>query len=242
MDVKKVQNGFMSLEDGNYFENNLTTPDGELKFYSRSVLRKDKFDVRRTNSSVPVGLWQVLVILQQYKFWQHLYAFGNNTAILTFNPDDMGSFRIVHLFKAPVLYTESVVPDLSNFKLVGKMHSNEMFRLNKLYSNANRTCYFDFSTQTFTGNNYVFNDNKLEPKTVNLECCGELDAELPLKITMTEIKHYVGSDLSQKNFMLYVYTDGIRVMLERWDGNSTAMECRVVFNHTMSRTNQKLTI
>ena len=80
-----------------------------------------------------------------------------------------------------------------------------MFRLNKLYSNANRTCYFDFSNQTFTGNNYVFSDDKLEPKTVELET-KVTNVTIPLRMTFTELKHYIGSDLSQKNFVMKMFS------------------------------------
>ena len=228
-------------EDLNYFVNELIDDEGNLVFYCKNILRKDKFFLgNRTNFGVSVGLWQLLAILQHFKFWNHLYYNDNNVAYLVFNDNAPEVSTAVHLFQNVSFENEVLEPDYSNYHLVGHMHSNEMFRLNKLYSNANRTCFFDFSTQTFTGNNYVFNDDKLDVKTVDLS--DKIDAQLPLKMTFTEIKHYVGSDLSQKNFMLHVYTDGIRVMLERFSGDDTQMECRVIFNHAMSKKNQNLTI
>ena len=220
------------------FVNYLVT-DNDLKFYLSTVLRQDKFNCERVNIAVPSGLWQILVILQHYKTWQTLKYYVDNTADLIFNVNEPETSTVTHVMKynsqddCSAFYL-----NLSDFKLVGRIHSNELFKINKLYSNANRTCYFDFSTQTFTGNNYVFSDQKLDIKTVELST--KVEAELPLKITFTEIKHYIGSDLSQKNFVLKVYTDGIRVMLERWVNDETLMECRVIFNHAMSKKNQSL--
>lgn len=222
---------------------NVLTDNEDLLFYSDVKLRQDKFELIESNKVVPVpsSLWQILVILQNYKQWQKLnYYIDNKTADLVFDSKNPEISTATHImtYYGDSLEIQNIT--LQNFKLVGKIHSNELFKLNKLFSNANRTCYFDFSTQTFTGNNYVFNDEKLDIKTVGLS--NKLDAELPLKITFTEIKHYVGSDLSQKNFMLKLYTDGVRVMLERWVDDETVMECRVLFNHTMSKKNQNLTI
>lgn len=228
-------------EDLNYFVNELVDGNNELVFYSKNILRKDKFFLSDiTDFAVSPGLWQLLAILQHFKFWNHLYYNDNSVAYLVFNDNAPEVSTVVHLFQPVKLENNIWDPQYENYQLVGRIHSNELFRLNKLYSNANRTCYFDFSTQTFTGNNYVFNDDKLDVKTVELS--DKIDAKLPLKMTFTEIKHYVGSDLSQKNFMLHVYTDGIRVMLERWSGDDTQMECRVIFNHAMSKKNQNLTI
>lgn len=210
----------------------------DCKFYLSTLLRPDKFNIDKTNIAVPVGLWQILVVIQHYKAWHMLQCYTDNTADLVFNQVNPKDSTVMHIFHNHYRNTELTVPNLDDFKLVGRIHSNELFKLNKLYSNANRTCYFDFSTQTFTGNNYVFNDERLDIKTIDLS--DKVDAELPLKITFTEIKHYTGSDLSQKNFTLRVYTDGIRVMLERWTEDNTKLECRVVFNHAMSKKNQCL--
>lgn len=213
----------------------------DLLFYSDTKLRQDKFELIGSSKIVPSSLWQILVTLQHYKQWQKLeYYVDNKTADLIFDSKNTENSIATHVMTYYGDSFEIQNIDLQNFKLVGKIHSNELFKLNKLFSNANRTCYFDFSTQTFTGNNYVFNDEKLDIKTVGLT--NKINAELPLKITFTEIKHYVGSDLSQKNFMLKLYTDGIRVMLERWVDDETNMECRVLFNHTMSKKNQNLTV
>lgn len=223
---------YVDDEGDNYFVNSLTI-DNDLKFFSKTLLRKDKFEIK-VNKSIQVSpsIWQVLTILQHFKFWDYVNVYNG---LLNLQIEDI---CISHIFGKVNLDDTVIEPDYTKFKLVGKIHSNELFKINKLYSNASRTCYFDFSTQSFVGNNYIFNSNKLENRITYLE--NPVEAELPLKITFTEIKHYIGSDLSQKNFNLCIYTDGIRVMLERWDNNFDSLGCRVVFNHTMSRTNQKL--
>lgn len=237
------RSAIVTESDGTTFFYNSLVKDGEVRFFSKNILRKDKFIVRKTNIGVPPAIWQVLAILQHFKTWDNLdYYRDDDRCIgdLVFDKTSPRISSVVHLFK-PVDMSEVVKePDLSGYAYVGHIHSNELFRLNKLYSNANRTCFFDFSTQTITGNNYVFNDEKLENKTIELS--KPMEAALPLKITFTEAKHYYGSDLSQKNFYAHFHTDGIRVMLERWSGDDTRMECRVIFNHDMSRSNQKLTI
>ena len=232
-------------QDQLYFCNILDDND-DLKFFSSCILRKDKFHVSENASfpiQVPTGLWQLLVVLQHFKSWKKLELdSSNNYAKLILSDayisnEDSSDCEIIHIFnEEEELSSKSYKFD--NFQLVGRIHSDELFKLNKLYSSANRTCFFDFSSQTFTGNNYVFNDDKLALKTVELE--DKIDAKLPLKITFTEIKHYIGSDLSQKNFKLYIYTDGIRVMLERWSDTTNDCGCRIVFNHTMSKKNQGL--
>lgn len=227
--------------DNNIYYYNLLNNENKIDFYSKTLLRKDKFKLKEQNKLyyVPTGLWQVLVMLQHFKTWKILQVF-DNIAELNLETKNNVSFNIYHIFNNSITENtvDSIDINLDNYELVGELHSNELFRLNKLYSNANRTCFFDFSTQTFTGNNYVFNDNKLDMKTVELE--NKLNTVLPLKISFTEIKHYIGSDLSQKNFYLRIYTDGVRVMLERWDGNFSLLECRIIFDHTISKKNQNL--
>lgn len=217
---------------------NILNKEDELKFYLKVVLRQDKFNFDRTNITVPSSLWQLFVVLQHYKQWQQLNYHVDHTADIIFNINEPEKSTVVHLLRSNKESAFDYEPDLSDFKLVGVLHSTELFKLNKLYSNANRTCYFDFSTQTFTGNNYVFSDQKLDIKTVDLST--KVNAELPLKITFTEIKHYIGSDLSQKAFTLKIYTDGVRVMFERWTNDESYIECRVIFNHAMSKKNQNL--
>lgn len=225
--------------------NNYLVDNNNCIFNLKVKLRSDKFSIDLGDNDfvfVPNSLWQVLVILQHFKFWRNFKVMTDINNFGSIGYLDLAeNATVAHYFKRATINTqcedENFKSDLLyRFKLVGKLHSNELFKLNKLYSNANRTCFFDFSTQTFTGNNYVFNDDKLEIKTVDLE--NKVEAELPLKMTFTEIKHYIGSDLSQKNFYLYVYTDGVRVMLERW--NDDNMDCRVIFNHVMSKKNQNL--
>lgn len=234
------RSAIVTEEDGvTYFYNSLIKGD-EVRYFSKNILRKDKFFVTRTNVGVPPALWQVLVILQHFKTWDNLHLYNNCVADLVFSREKPIASAVAHLFSHAPLHDVVKEPDLSGYAFVGHIHSNELFRLNKLYSNANRTCFFDFSTQTITGNNYVFNDEKLENKTIELS--EPIDAALPLRITFTELKHYLGSDLSQKNFYAHLFTDGVHVMLERWSGDDSRMECRVIFNHDMSRSNQKLTI
>lgn len=254
------QSAVSKEDDSNYFLNLLTAKEDkkEIVFFSKNSLRKDRFltNFDGDTLSIPSAFWQTLTVLQHYKFWNYYMLYSCDRSLpedsklndyqnvmfarLVFEKESKSAL-VLHLLKKGVRYEDKVRnPDLSVFKKVGMIHSNELFRLNKLYSNANRTCYFDFSNQTITGNNYVFNDDRLENKT--LELSEPFQAELPLKITFTELKHFIGSDLSQKNFMLHIYTDGIRVMLERWSGDNSCMECRVIFNHDMSRNNQRLTI
>ena len=231
--------GLLDYEGKTYFVDSLYK-DNKCLFYMMSQLRMDKFTVNKSDIMLPPGLWQVLTIIQHYKSWQDLRVFYNNElyVLLTFTAQNSITYA-VHTFNSYIKDEKYLlIPDLSKFELVGQLHSNELFRLNKLYSNANRTCYFDFSTQTFTGNNYVFNADRLEQKTIDLE--NKIETTIPLKITFTEIKHYLSSDLSQKNFNLKVFTDGVNVMLERWDNDLTNMGCRVIFNHTMSKKNQNL--
>lgn len=234
------------VSDTNYFVNTLIIDD-DLKFYSKSVLRKDKFDIKCNCKKliVPTSLWQVLIILQHFKSWQSLHCYlttdsqQEHIANLVFNSEEPESATAVHILKGVNDKRNLYDLDTFDYELVGKQHSNELFRLNKLYSNANRTCYFDFSNQTFTGNNYVFSDDKLEPKTVELET-KVTNVTIPLRMTFTELKHYIGSDLSQKNFVMRIYTDGIRVMLVRSHGDTGKIECVVVFNHALSKKNQNL--
>lgn len=228
------KSSIINIGENNYFLNLLEDSEKVL-FYSKCLLRNDKFILENNNFNISSGLWQILVILQHYKIWQNLYVY-KNSAKITFNNDE--SCYVNHIFESELDSNIILEPDLQNYKLVGEIHSNELYRLNKLFSNANRTCFFDFSNQTFTGNNYVFNDDKLEKKTVDLS--NKIKSELPLQISMTELKHFIGSDLSQKNFNLRIYTDGIRVMFERWNNDFTAMECRIIFDHSMSKRNQKL--
>lgn len=233
----------LSSEDRNWFVNKLVDKNGRLNFYMETALRDDKFFIDASeDTKVPSSLWQILVLLQHFKAWKQLHLYEQDGDFVVCIDFDLTTDQaiVTHLVDIRTHVDKLEKPCLDKFELVGRQHSNDLFRINKLYSNANRTCYFDFSTQTFTGNNYVFNDNKLEPKTIELST--PVDAKLPLKITYTEIKHYIGSDLSQKNFVLHIYTDGINVILERWNNEDTVMDCRILFNHEMSKKNQNLTV
>lgn len=153
--------GLLDYEGKTYFVDSLYK-DNKCLFYMMSQLRMDKFTVSKSDVILPPGLWQVLTIIQHYKSWQDLRVFYNNElyVLLTFTAQNSITYA-VHTFNSYIKNEKRLfIPDLSKFELVGQLHSNELFRLNKLYSNANRTCYFDFSTQTFTGNNYVFNADR----------------------------------------------------------------------------------
>lgn len=232
----------IAKDNDKYFANILT--DGEdYRFYCESFLRNDKFtfDEDFNSVQVPSGLWQILVMLQNIKYWNKLYYHNNGTASLIFNIKNPSKSTVCHVFNSiDELDYDSINLNLDKYTLVGKQSASELFKINKLYSNANRICHFDYSKQVFTGNGYIFNDDKLEMKSIDLE--NKIDTTLPLKITFTEVKHYIGSDLSQKSYILKTYTDGIRVMLERYDKDETHLDCRVIFDKAMSKKNQNLTI
>lgn len=226
-----------------YFENLLlNNEDTGYDFQSKIILREDKFHFNCDENikQVPPGLWQLLVMLQHIKYWCSLHYKDNNTATIVFNEKLPETSTIYHLFNSRLKHEHKDI-DLSNYQLVGVHKASELFRINKLYSNANRICHFDYSTQQFIGNGYIFNDDKLESKAIDLD--NKINAELPLKMTFTELKHYIGSDLSQKSYILKVYTDGIRVMLERFDDEEhKILSCMLIFNKAMSKKNQNLTI
>lgn len=228
-----------------YLINYLNDTENNKVFYLKTNLRNDKFKFSSTedaNYSINAGFWQLLVILQHYKAWHDLKHYLCTSYTKEYSCLNLGNITNSSVY---FIYNRNyVVSDTddnfnkTDYQLVGEVCSSELFKLNKLYSNANRNCYFDFSIQVLVGNNYIFNDDKLEQKETLLDT--QVNSSIPLKMTFTELKHYIGSDLSQKNFILKIYTDGIRVMLERWNENNVDIECRVIFNHTMSKKNQGL--
>lgn len=236
----------LKFKDSIYFENILwSSNDTDYDFYSDIILRTDKFTLNADEYSVTQvspGLWQILVMLQHIKYWENLYYYSNNTASLIFNAKNPSKSTVCHVFSTNhKCNSDPCILNLSKYKLVGEHTASELFRINKLYSNANRTCHFDYSNQRFIGNGYIFNDDKLEIKEIELD--NKINAELPLKMTFTELKHYIGSDLSQKSYLLKVFTDGIRVMLERYDDEEhNVLTSRIVFNKNISKKNQNLTI
>lgn len=214
--------------------------DNKLKYQSTTLLREDKFrdlyNVVKENGCLKVspGFWQLLVMLQNNKQWRTLDVFDD---YIDLNFDDNKDCVIKHFFSSSINNIDcfnSYSFNLEEFKLVGKMCATEIFLLNKLFSNS-KNSYFDFSLQKFIGDNYVFSDNSDNKSKSIVDLNYNCDSELPLCISFTELKHYIGGDLSQKNFMLYVYTDGINVMLEKYNNEETLLENRIIFNHDMSK-------
>ena len=92
-----------------------------------------------------------------------------------------------------------------------------------------------FSKQKFIGNGYVFNcdEEKEELKEAALTYKIE-NTSLPLSFSLAELKQYVGTDLSQKEFILSFYTNGSDVLISKEDKAGTK-ELEIFFNHAMSR-------
>lgn len=224
------QTSFIINEDNKQYIINSLYDSDELQFYSKILLREDKFKLSLTATSLEVspGIWQLLTILQGSKVWQHLHYFSADDYCTVNFSDDV---VVYHLFDIE-LNLKKNVEDFTNYEVVGKLQSNEIFLLNKLFTNS-KNSYFDFSKQKFIGTNYVFGDDPNEIQETDL--VNQQESILPLKITFTELKNYIGSDLSQKDFVLIVKTNGINVMLEKWNKDETTLECVVAFNHTMSK-------
>lgn len=235
------ENNISCLFDGHIY-NTLFNKDDKIMFSSDISLRQDKFHIHK-NDVISSGFWQILSILQNFKLWYKLSLYKQNDeyniAYLDFNNSEDTTY-VTHILS---LGRKSEINDnffdKSKFELVGNLHSNELFKINKLYSNANRTCHFDFSNQEFVGNNYIFNEDKLKTEITKLEEPIN-DTTIPLKISFTELKHYIGSDLSQKGFILKIFTDGVNIMLERYNDNTNELENRIIFNHNLSKKNQNL--
>lgn len=225
------------FKDNNYYIiNNKINSKGNLEYQSTTLLRKDKFNcfnIIDNIVNISSGVWQVLVILQGNKQWKTLNVYKSH-ASLNFSDNCV----IYHIFDkdAKYEYASTIVNnyfDLHDFELVGKVYANEIFLLNKLFPNS-KSSYFDFSIQKFIGDSYVFKEKK-EKEVQSIDLTTKYENNLPLCISFTELKHYIGGDLSQKDFILKVYTDGINVMFERWNNREDVMENRVIFNHNMSK-------
>lgn len=213
-----------------YIINTLFNDENNLQFYSKTALREDKFNFNLCDNvkAISPGLWQLLTILQSSKVWQSLYCFNNNICKLNFTDD----ISVYHMFNSYSELVDFSVIDFSNYETVGELVSNEVFLLNKLFVNS-KNSYFDFSKQKFIGTNYVFGEDPNEIQETDL--VHKQTSLLPLKLTFTELKNYIGSDLSQKDFILIIKTDGINIMIEKWNKDKTQLECNVVFNHAMSK-------
>lgn len=221
------------------------TKNNKLQYKSMSRLRKDKFKFYSDFCfEIGTGFWQILVILQNNKQWKQLKVKESFVDLFfsTENDNDSNEYAIHHVLNKNIKY----VPDFSvtdieydSFELVGKIKSSEMLLLNKLFS-PSKNNYFDFSIQKFIGDNYVYSDNDTtKRKEIDLE--DKIDSELPLRLPFNELKHYIGSDLSQKTFTLYIYTDGINIMIEKREDNSPEiLDNKIIYNITLSRQYLKL--
>lgn len=218
----------------------------EVLYYSLATLRKDKFDIQWqfSNNIIPIstGLWQLLVILQELKSWQELECYSNGDCGVFINGSLFAYHRCINydideqVVNSIVTILQSFTKKKNNFTFVGTLEAEEIFLLNKLFPNS-KCCYFDFSEQQFVGDTNIF-QNKINKNNV-IDFRTKLDdITIPLQITLTELKHYVGNDLSQKRFKLNIYTDGLNVRIVKIDDKNTANNAptvEVVFNHYLSR-------
>lgn len=212
-------------------------------FYTK--LREDKFNFTEDFSSktVNLGLWQTLVILQGIKFWNKFSYFtldeeDKEVAILYLSESER-KHQIFHIYQknkdckeSSDFISKNYFNYAENFVFVGKVYANEIFLLNKLFSNP-KTSFLDFSNQCFTGNS----ENSLleDRNTVSFIYQTESKEILPLKVSFAELKHYIGSDLSQKDFILHFYTNGTQVLIQKWNKNETVMENMIIFDHNGSK-------
>lgn len=210
--------------------------NGSLLYMSRNLLRRDKFDVFNSGNVIDVstGLWLMLVILQGSKVWSKTDVYANH-AETTFK--DMTVYSFFH--KDARYEFDTINYDwLSDYKYVGKLKAEEVFTLSKLFTDA-KNSYFDFSSQKFVGCNYIFDDEVRNEdgdlKKTEIDFTYKCVSELPLKISFAELKHYIGTDLSQKTFILKFYTNGTEVLIEKWNKDETKQESVTIFNHSMSK-------
>lgn len=219
----------------NYFIN---INNSKNSFYvAYNILRSDRFDlcIDGNNIDLSTGMWLMFVTLQNNKIWSNASIYTNHTEVVFKD-------KIVYHFFDSYIDDHSDVecayyPWLQNYAYVGKLKAEEIFTLNKLFTNAKHS-YFDFSRQKFIGYGYVFDDKKnedSEPKRTEIDFTYKHDSNLPLKISFTELKHYIGTDLSQKTFILKFYTNGTEVIIEKWNKDESKRDALIVFNHTMSK-------
>lgn len=238
----------------------LKNENDKLLYETRAILRQDKFSfseyfdtsIKDSVYKISPAFWQLLVILQNDKQWKTLDLYENNVTItyLSQNKDKDVSPISIKLYNPDVVslqpntYWKSfLVEDCygyveSALEHVGDLTSEEIFLLNKLFSKV-KDCYFDFSSQTFIGSGYIFKDDsdeniKQDYETIKLTNPNNVKSELPLKLVFSELKHYVGSDLSQKIFTISVYTDGTFVCFKKINKDGEC-EYTIVFDHLMSK-------
>lgn len=234
----------------NYYFNNYLYKDNKVQFEANTLLRKDKFTINKFDFStnnymfIPPSFWQTLIFLYSNRVWKNLTMYYNYYAHIVYNDNlrILVKYDITNQLEQNTsdyfinYCDENAIQIEDNYELVGKLHSNELFMINKFYSNASRNCcYFDFSKQEFVGNGYIYSDNKDEFVSLKLENSDNISSNLPLKLTFAEIKHYIGSDLSQKNFILYIYTDGMNVKFEKYNANTNILENCVKFNYILAK-------
>lgn len=261
--VSSVYNeSYIYVNDDDNYELAVLLKDeyNKLQYETRVVLRQDKFhfsdkfntDIKNSVYKISPAFWQLLVILQNDKQWKTLdlykdvviinYISQNSDKVVSpisiklYNPDriDLQSNVYWKSFLAENYY------DYSEHSLehVGDLTSEEIFLLNKLFSKV-KDCYFDFSSQTFIGSGYIFKDDsdesiKQDYETIKLTNPNNVKSELPLKLVFSELKHYVGSDLSQKIFTISIYTDGTYVCLKKINKDNEC-EYTIIFDHLMSK-------
>lgn len=228
-------------DENNCYINNYCVIDNKVKYFSSSLLRKDKFIFKEVENGTRISpsFWQILITIYGNRLWKFLHVY-NSYAYIEYS-DSLYIYVKFNFITQNMDYLsirQDLIDNNGNFELVGKLSSDELFMINKFYTNVNRTCcYFDFSKQEFIGNGYIYSDNKEEYVNIKLENPNNLSPTLPLKLTFVEIKHYIGSDLSQKNFMLYIYTDGVNVKFMKYNINTDLLENITMFNCLMSKEN-----
>lgn len=213
-----------------------------LQYRAQNLLRKDRFsifNIENNKIDVSTGLWLMLVVLQGSKIWSKANVYINHAEV------QFKDITVYHFFdrKARYSYNTQNLNFLSEFKYVGRLKADEVFVLNKLFSNS-KNSYFDFSRQKFIGYGYQFAESKVDQTDeqedknkakTEIDFACQTDSELPLQISFMELKHYIGTDLSQKTFLLDFFTDGIDVVIIKLNGETDVTESMIFFNHNMSK-------
>ena len=209
-----------------------------IKYFSATLLENNKFKIDKDllNLEVPTGFWQALTILQTVKYWlfADLYNIEDYSCLICRFNDFYTYFRfnnscILNKDSYDFLdYTKSCVEYNKGFDLVGILDSNELYTLNRLFTNY-KLCYFDFSQQAFFG--YVSKKKKdvgQQPTYTKIELENVVNNVLPLKISFLELKRFIGKKLSNKYYRLYIYYNGKEVMIKKVD-DKNIIENVVIF-------------
>lgn len=244
--VANTDTGFVIYrqQDGKLYAENIgifTGDEGKIKlnYMAETYLREDNFFLREDKDKLSLCpcIWQILNVISPLKNWLTFKVYGDNFASIDLKQNSIFcSFSRKDFLSDDVIYSLDFEQKTSNYYLVGELHSNELYKINKLYNNAcKNSSYFDFVYQEFLGCNYVFSKDKNEVVVTKFEKPIE-NTELPLRLSFVELKHYIGSDLSQKNYTLKIYTNGINVLLEKYNHKLGLIDNTVVFNHCNSKT------